>query len=68
MTTYTIMRNRQRRSRKQGSRRRMTPLERGLVVAARREGKTWDFIAEALYREPRTLKAAYKKAVANGSI
>jgi hypothetical protein len=39
----------------------MTPLERGLTVVARREGQTWDDIAGALLRDPKTLKLAVKK-------
>jgi hypothetical protein len=38
----------------------MTPLERGFVRCARKEGKTWDFIADALHRDPDTLKRALK--------
>jgi hypothetical protein len=38
----------------------MTPLERGFVRCARKEGKTWDFIADALRRDPDTLKRALK--------
>jgi hypothetical protein len=39
----------------------MTPLERGLTACARREGHTWDAIAEALHRDTKTLKLAVKK-------
>lgn len=49
------------RPKKQGSRRRMTPLERGLAVSGRRNGMTWDEIAECLRRDPSTLRSAVKR-------
>lgn len=39
----------------------MTPLDRGLACAARREGKAIEYIAEALHRDVRTLSKLFQK-------
>ena len=44
-----------------GSKQHMTPLDRGLACAARREGKAIHIIAEALHRDPRTLGALFAR-------
>lgn len=46
---------------KRGSKRHMTPLERGLALSARRRGMTLDMISEALYRDPRTLQRLFAR-------
>lgn len=46
---------------KTGSKLHMTPLDRGLACAARREGKAIEYIAEALHRDVRTLSKLFQK-------
>lgn len=46
------------RPKKQGSRKHMTPLEKGLAISARRSGMSWDEIADALKRFKRTVQRA----------
>ncbi|MCK1543338.1 hypothetical protein IVB12_15590 [Bradyrhizobium sp. 179] len=49
------------RPEKQGSRKHMTPLEKGLAICARRSGMPWDHIAEALKRDEKTIKRAFRQ-------
>jgi hypothetical protein len=39
----------------------MTPLERGLAISARRSGMPWDHIADALKRDEKTIKRAFRE-------
>lgn len=48
------------RPKKQGSRRHMTPLERGLAICGRRAGMTWEALADVFHRDVNTLRRSVK--------